>query len=87
MIKELKFFFYLITIFFFLFFILKYYFSDNYKKKFYRSINSIEEKIDLYKQDIIILENNTNDIIEYVEFQKNKDKKKYHFWELLKNDR
>ena len=67
MIKELKFFFYLITIFFFLFFILKYYFSDNYKKKFYRSINSIEEKIDLYKQDIIILENNTNDIIEYVE--------------------
>ena len=86
MIKELKFFFYLITIFFFLFFILKYYFSDNYKKKFYRSINSIEEKIELYKQDIIVLENNTNDIIEYVEFQKNKDKKKYHFWELLKND-
>ena len=86
MIKELKIFFYIITIFFFLFFILKYYFSDNYKKKVYRSINSIEEKIDLYKQDIIVLENNTNDIIEYVEFQKNKDKKKYHFWELLKND-
>ena len=86
MIRELKFFFYLLTIFFFLFFILKYYFSDNYKKKFYISINSIEEKIDLYKQDIIVLENNTNDIIEYIEFQKNKDKKKYHFWELLKND-
>ena len=86
MIRELKFFFYLLTIFFFLFFILKYYFSDNYKKKVYRSINSIEEKIDLYKQDIIVLENNTNNIIEYIEFQKNKDKKKYHFWELLKND-
>ena len=86
MIRELKFFFYLLTIFFFLFFILKYYISDNYKKKVYRSINSIEEKIDLYKQDIIVLENNTNNIIEYIEFQKNKDKKKYHFWELLKND-
>ena len=30
------------------------------------------------------MENDTNDIIEYVEYQKDKNKKKYHFWELLK---
>ena len=26
----------------------------------------------------------TNNIVEYVEYQKDKNKKKYHFWELLK---
>ena len=84
MIKELKYFFYIIIIFFFIFFISRYYFSDEYKKKSYRSLNLIEDKINIFSKNLVVLENDTNDIIQYVENQKNKSKKKYHFWELLK---
>tara|TARA_B100000482_G_C12443857_1_gene234206 strand:+ start:105 stop:368 length:264 start_codon:yes stop_codon:yes gene_type:complete len=84
MIKELKYFFYLIVLFFFIFFVSRYYFSDEYKKKSYRSFNLIEEKINIFSENLVILENNTNDIIEYVEYQKDKNKKEYHFWDLLK---
>ena len=84
MIKELKYVFYIIIIFFFIFFISRYYFSDEYKKKSYRSINLVEDKINIFSENLVTLENDTNDIIEYVEYQKNKNKKKYHFWELLK---
>ena len=86
MIKELKYVFYIIIIFFFIFFVSRYYFSDEYEKKSYKSLNVIEKKINIFSENIIILESDTNDIIEYVEYQKNKDKKKYHFWELSKND-
>ena len=84
MIKELKYVFYLIIIFFFIFFVSRYYFSDEYKKKSYRSLNTIEERINSFSENLVILENDTNDIMEYVEYQKDKDKKKYYFWELLK---
>ena len=86
MIRELKYVFYLVIIFFFIFFVARYYFSDEYKKKSFRSINIIEEKITIFSKNLILLENDTNDIIEYVENQKNQNKKKYHFWKLLKND-
>ena len=86
MIKELKYVFYIIIIFFFTFFISRYYFSDDYKKKSYRSLSSIDDKLNVFTKKLIILENNTNEIIEYVEHQKDKNKKKYHFWELFKND-
>jgi len=86
MIKELKYVFYIAIIFFFIFFITRYYFSDEYKKKSYRSLNSIEEKINIFSENIVTLESDTNNIIEYVEYEKDKDKKKYHFWKLLKND-
>ena len=86
MIKELKYVFYLIIIFFFTFFISRYYFSDDYKKKSYRSLNTIDERINNFSNNLITLENNTNNIIEYVEYEKDKNKKKYHFWKLLNND-
>ena len=84
MIKELKYIFYIIIIFFFIFFISRYYFSDDYKKKSYRSLNLVDDKINIFSENLVILESDTNDIIEYVEYQKDKNKKKYHFWELLK---
>ena len=84
MIKELKYVFYLITIFFFIFFVSRYYFSDENKKKSFRSLSSIEDRINDFSKNLVILENDTNDIIEYVEYQKDKNKKKYHFWKLLK---
>ena len=86
MIKELKYVFYITIVFFFIFFVSRYYFSDEYKKKSYRSLVTIEEKINIFSKKLVTLKNNTNDIIEYVEYQKNKDKKKYHFWEMLTND-
>ena len=86
MIKELKYVFYLIIIFFFIFFVSRYYFSDDYKKKSYRSLSNHEEKINIFSENLVTLENDTNNIIEYIEYQKDKNKKKYHFWKLLKND-
>ena len=84
MIKELKYVLYLLIIFFFIFFISRYYFSNEYKKKSYRSFNLIEEKIIIYSENLVTLENDTDDIIEYVEYQQNEKKMKYHFWDLLK---
>ena len=45
MIKELNYVFYIFIIFFFTFFISRYYFSDDYKKKSYRSLSNIDERI------------------------------------------
>ena len=86
MIKELKYVFYIIIIFFFIFFISRYYFSDDYKKKSYRSLNLVDDKINIFSENLIILESDTNEMIQYIEYQKNDNKKKYYFWELLKND-
>jgi len=86
MIKELKYTFYLLIIFLFVALSGKYYFSENHKKKSYRSHQILNVKIDKYARNTLLLKNNTNDIIEYVENNKNKIKKKYHFWNLLTNN-
>ena len=86
MIKELKYVFYTTIIFFFIFFVIIYYFSNDYKKKSYRSMNAINEKINNLSKNLVTLKNDTKNIIEYVEYQKDKNKKKYLFWKLLNND-
>ena len=83
MIKELKYFLYAITIISFIFFILNYYFSDKNKKNSYRSTKVFNNKIVKYTKTLQILENDTENIVEYVENTFNKDKKKYKFWELI----
>ena len=70
----------------FLFFIGRYYFSENYKKKSYRSLNNINEKINIYSSSLPLLKNNTNNVVEYVENNTSKDNKKYRFWKLIEND-
>ena len=86
MIKELKYVFFITIIFFFIFFVTRFYFSNEYKKMSYRSINLIDDKIEKFSENLPILYNDTNDIIEYAEHQKNQKKKKYFFWELLNYD-
>ena len=86
MIKELKYFLYTITIISFVFFILNYYFSDENKKNSYRSIQSIDKKNDVFVTKLSVLENDTENIIEYVENNVNQNKKTYHFWKLLIGD-
>ena len=86
MIKELKYLFYITFIFFFIFFIVRYYFSDENYKNSYRSTSLLDEKINETENDLILLKNNTENIIEFVEYKNNKKTKKYSFWKLLYND-
>ena len=86
MIKEIKYLIFTIIIFLFIFFTGKYYFSDENIKKSYRSYKNIDEKIKIYLKDLPILENDTQDIIEYVNQTNKKKKKKFNFWNLLEND-
>ena len=66
----------------FIFLTARYYFSDSNKKNSYRSLNNFENKIINYSKKLPILEDDTKDIIEYVE-QSNNQKKKFNFWKLL----
>ena len=86
MLQELKYFFFLLFISLFFFLSLDYYFSDTNKKNSYRSLKSIEEKNFMYSQNLILLENDTIDIVEYVEKTINKNKKNYNFWKLINNN-
>ena len=86
MIKEIKYFTYIVFIFIFFFLTIKYYISDSFKKKVYRSINNHGSKINKYSSELDILYNDTNNIIEYIDHNKNKSEKKYKFWNLLEND-
>jgi SMC interacting uncharacterized protein involved in chromosome segregation len=86
MLKEIKYLIFIIMISLFLFFTGKYYFSDENIKKSYRSQKNIDEKIRVYAKNLPILENDTNDIIEYVKQTDKKKKKKFNFWKLLDND-
>tara|TARA_B100000287_G_scaffold73311_1_gene64990 strand:- start:510 stop:770 length:261 start_codon:yes stop_codon:yes gene_type:complete len=85
MLKEIK---YLIFIFFiclFIFLVSKYYFSDDHKKKSYRSLKTINEKIFKYSINLPIIENDTNNVVEYIN-QNKIQKKKFNFWKLLEKN-
>ena len=86
MLKEIKYLIFIVIILLFIFFTGRYYFSDENIKKSYRSQKNIEEKIKVYAKNLPILENDTNDVIEYVKQTDKKKKKKFNFWKLLEND-
>ena len=86
MLKEIKYLIFLSIISMFIFFTGKYYFSDENIKKSYRSYKNIDEKIKIYSKDFPILENDTQNVIEYVKQTNKKKKKKFNFWKLLEND-
>ena len=87
MLKEIKYLIFIVVILLFIFFTGRYYFSDEYLKKSYRSYKNNDQKIKVYSKNLPVLENDTQNIIEYVK-QTNKDKKKkFNFWKLLENDK
>ena len=86
MIKEIKYLVFIIIIFSFVYFTVKFYFSDVNKKKSYRSLNEINDKIILYTKNLPVLKNNTNNVTEYTEEVKTQKKKKYLFWKLINKD-
>ena len=83
MIKEIKYLLFTLIIILFIFFSGKYYFSETNKKNSYRSLNTIDQKIDIFAEKLPILEDDTKNIIEYVEQSNKKKKKKFNFWKLL----
>ena len=86
MFKEIKYLIFISIICLFIFLISRYYFSDTNKKNSYRSLNNISEKIDIYAEKLPVLEDDTKNIIEYVEQSNIKKKKKFNFWKLLENN-
>ena len=86
MLKEIRFLIFIIVISLFIFLTVKYYFSDENKKKSYRSYKDNDDKIKLYSKNLPILEDDTQDIIEYINQTNKKKKKKFNFWKLLEND-
>ena len=87
MLKEIKYLIFIIVISVFIFFTGRYYFSDENLKNSYRSFKNNDEKIKLYSENLPVLENDTQDIIEYVKQTKKAKKKKFNFWKLLENDK
>ena len=86
MLKEIKYLIFIIVIVLFIFLTGSYYFSDENKKKSYRSYKNNDEKIKLYSKNLPVLENDTQNVIEYVKKTNKKKKKKFNFWKLLEND-
>ena len=86
MLKEIRYLIFILIICLFLFLTGKYYFSDANKKNSYRSLNNIDKKINTYAKNLPILENDTKNIIEYVDQSNNKKKKIFNFWKLLETN-
>ena len=86
MLKEIKYFIFIFIICLFLFLTGRYYFSDTNKKNSYRSLQNIDQKINTYSKNIPILEDDTKNIIEYVEQTSTKKKKKFNFLKLLETN-
>ena len=86
MLKEIKYLIFIFIICLFLFLTGRYYFSDTNKKNSYRSLQNIDQKINTYSKNIPILEDDTKNIIEYVEQSSTNKKKKFNFWKLLETN-
>ena len=65
---------------------MKYYFSDENKKNSFGSLNDIDKKIKIFAEKLPVLEDDTKNIIEYVERSNTEKKKKFNFWKLLENN-
>ena len=86
MLKELKYLIFFFIILLFLFLSIRYYFSDDNKKNSYRSLELMDKRISNYSQNLILLEDDTSNIVEYIEKTINKNKKNYNFWKLINNN-
>tara|TARA_B100001057_G_C22715001_1_gene897347 strand:- start:226 stop:489 length:264 start_codon:yes stop_codon:yes gene_type:complete len=86
MLREIKYFVFVSITLLFLFFTVRFYFSDTNEKNSYRAYNDIEKRIDIYSKNLPILDDDTKNIIEYVEESSTKKRKKFNFWKLLENN-
>ena len=86
MIKEFKYLFFLLVIFFFIFFTVRFYLSDENIKNSYRSTSLLDKKIKETENNLVLLKNDTENIIEFVEYKNSNEIKKHSFWKLLYPD-
>ena len=86
MLKEIKYLIFIVVIILFTFLIGRYYFSDDNKKNSFRSLSNIEMKINIFAEKLPVLEDDTKNIIEYVEKSNSNKKKKFNFWKLLESN-
>ena len=78
---------YILTIIFFLLFIFIIYFSSDNRNKIIKNRSNFNYNMQKKNLNLPILENDTNNIIEYnFEGSKNNKIKKRYFWNLLKNN-
>jgi predicted PurR-regulated permease PerM len=85
MIKRIKNTLFLVSFFTFIFFLISFYFSDENIKQINKSRFNYLNKLDKYILDLPLLENDTNNIIEYKnDIENNNKNKKYNlFWGLI----
>ena len=86
MFKELKYLFFILFIILTIFLAVDYYFSDINKKKSYRSVQEINEMIISYSEKLILLNNDTDNVVKYVEKNSDNKKKNHSFWKLINSD-
>tara|TARA_X000000368_G_C22544001_1_gene499101 strand:- start:33 stop:296 length:264 start_codon:yes stop_codon:yes gene_type:complete len=86
MLKEIKYFIFSLIIILFVFFSFKYYISDENIKKTFRNLSSIDKSISSYESKLPIIFNDTDNIVQYLDNEESKNKKKYSFWDLLKSE-
>ena len=86
MFKELKYLFFILFIILTIFLAVDYYFSDINKKKSYRAVQEINEMIISYSEKLILLNNDTDNVVKYVEKNSVNKKKNHSFWKLINSD-
>ena len=86
MFKEIKYFIFFLVITLFIFFSINFYVSDENKKKTFRSLSSLDKNIKMYETKLPIILNDTDNIVKYLNNDDNSNKRKYSFWDLLKNE-
>ena len=86
MLKEIKYFIFFLVIILFIFFSFKYYISNDNIKKTFRNLSLIDKSISIYKSELPIISNDTDNVVKYLNNDESSSKKKYSFWDLLKNE-
>tara|TARA_Y100000590_G_scaffold225741_1_gene255147 strand:+ start:2858 stop:3121 length:264 start_codon:yes stop_codon:yes gene_type:complete len=86
MLKEIKYFTFFLVIILFIFFSFKYYISNDNIKKTFRNLSLIDKSISIYKSELPIISNDTDNVVKYLNNDESSSKKKYSFWDLLKNE-
>ena len=86
MFKEIKYFIFFLVITLFIFFSINFYVSDENKKKTFRNLSSLDKNIKMYETKLPIILNDTENIVKYLNNDDNSNKRKYSFWDLLKNE-
>tara|TARA_B100001121_G_scaffold303620_2_gene317818 strand:+ start:2155 stop:2418 length:264 start_codon:yes stop_codon:yes gene_type:complete len=86
MLKEIKYLVFFLVIILFFFSTINFYISDENKKKTFRNLSSIDEKINIYQTKIPIIIKDTDNIVKYLSKEDTLNKKKYSFWDLFKSE-